>query len=150
MLNKLWLLLLLVLASTGLEIQERIVEVPVIVEKIVYKTEIVEIEWQVYEVTAYTAGFESTGKTPNHPEYGITASGQRVIPMWTIACPRELPFGTLIYIAEVQWIFSCQDRGSAITSGHLDIYMEDLERALEFGRQQLHIFILPPFKEDIQ
>lgn len=120
---------------------EKIVEV----EKEVIK--IKEPEWQVYELTAYTAGYESTGKTPGHPQYGITASGQRVIEMWTIACPPHLSFGTLIFIRELEWVYSCQDRGSAITAGHLDIYMEDLDRALRFGRQSMHVFILPVIKE---
>lgn len=109
-----------------------------------------EPEYYEYEVTAYTAGFESTGKRPGDRGYGITASGEQVVDMWTIACPPEIPFGTRIYIAEVQWVYSCQDRGSAITSGHLDIYMSDLDHALQFGRRKLHIFILPKSKEESQ
>jgi 3D (Asp-Asp-Asp) domain-containing protein len=127
--------------------EAQIIEVEKPVEVIVEVIQIQEPRWEIYEVTAYTAGFESTGKTPEHPEYGITASGQRVWEMWTIACPPHLPFGTLIFIRELQWVYGCQDRGSAITAGHLDIYMEELERALAFGRQQMHIFILPATKE---
>lgn len=116
----------------------------VVVEKIVeVKVEIPKPKWEVYEITAYTAGYESTGKRPNHPLYGITASGERVKPHWTIACPRHIPFGTKIYIAELDWIYTCQDRGSAIVAGHLDIYIPDLAQALQFGRQKMHILILP-------
>ena len=118
----------------------------VVVEKIVeveIEVRVPVAEYEVYEITAYTAGYESTGKHPNHPEYGITASGARVKPYYTLACPRHIPFGTKIYIAELDWIYTCEDRGSAITAGHLDIYIEDLAQALQFGRQKMHILILP-------
>ena len=115
------------------------------------QTKIVEVQkepqFQVYEITAYTNGYESTGKRPGDRGYGITASGEPTVEMWTIACPPELPFGTKIYIAELEWTYSCQDRGSAITSGHLDVFIRDLNRANQFGRQPMHIFILPKLKE---
>jgi 3D (Asp-Asp-Asp) domain-containing protein len=111
------------------------------------KTEIVTIEsyqpvYQIYEMTAYTAGYESTRKTPEHPLYGITASGKIVQEWHTIACPRSMPFGTRIYIPYFETIFTCEDRGSAITEGKLDIYIEDLELALEFGRRHLEAMII--------
>jgi hypothetical protein len=38
-----------------------------------------------FKITAYTAGPESTGKRPGDPEYGITASGEKVEEWITIA-----------------------------------------------------------------
>ncbi|GIO17278.1 hypothetical protein J18TS1_03780 [Oceanobacillus oncorhynchi subsp. incaldanensis] len=90
-----------------------------------------------FTVTAYTAGPESTGKEPGDPAYGITASGEEVEEGRTIACPQSLPFGTKIHIPEQDETYVCEDRGSAITNGHLDIYKEDLDDALEFGVQEL-------------
>ncbi len=90
-----------------------------------------------FTVTAYTAGPESTGKEPGDPAYGITASGEEVEEGKTIACPQSLPFGTKIHISDLNETYVCEDRGSAITNGHLDIYMEDLDDALEFGVQEL-------------
>jgi len=90
-----------------------------------------------FTVTAYTAGPESTGKEPGDPAYGITASGEEVEEGRTIACPQSLPFGTKIHIPELDETYVCEDRGSAITNGHLDIYKEDLDDALEFGVQEL-------------
>ncbi|WP_235817541.1 MULTISPECIES: LysM peptidoglycan-binding domain-containing protein [Gracilibacillus] len=90
-----------------------------------------------FTVTAYTAGPESTGKEPGDPAYGITASGEVVEEGRTIACPSSLSFGTKIHIPELNETYVCEDRGSAITNGHLDIYIEDLDEALEFGVQQL-------------
>ncbi len=95
-----------------------------------------------YEVTAYTAGKESTGKTPEHPAYGVTASGQIVQENYTLACPPELSFGTLVYIPYFEQTFVCEDRGGAIKGKALDIYMENVFDAIEFGRRNLEVFIL--------
>lgn len=90
-------------------------------------------------VTAYTAGVESTGKQPGDPGYGITTSGETVQEGRTMACPPALPFGTKIHIPEWDETYVCEDHGSAITNGHLDLYMEDLDDALEFGVQELQV-----------
>ena len=95
-----------------------------------------------FTVTAYTAGYESTGKEKGDPGYGVTASGNDVQENQTIACPQSLDFGTEIHIPELGETFICEDRGSAITSGHLDIYIEDLDDALEFGVQDLEVQII--------
>lgn len=99
------------------------------------------VETEIYEVTAYTAGPESTGKTPDHPAYGITASGAKVREGHTVACPPAIPFGTRLLIEGVG-VRTCEDRGSAITDGKLDVYMADLDEALKFGRQALEVRIL--------
>ena len=120
-------------------------EEPVIqyVDKEVIKEIKVMPQYQMFEVTAYTPGFESTGKNPMDSEFRITASGLRVIDHYTLACPESLDFGTKVYIPAFESVFTCMDRGSAITEGKLDVYMEDLEYALMFGRQHLEVFILP-------
>ncbi len=125
--------------------KERIVFILVYkAEPLIYQ---VTTEPLIYQVTAYTAGPESTGKTQDHPEYGITASGAKVRPGHTIACPVSLPFGTKIFIPHFNKEFVCEDRGSAITEGKLDVYIEDLQEALKFGRRDLEIMII---KEDKQ
>lgn len=100
------------------------------------------IVYQVYEVTAYTAGFESTGKKKGDPMYGVTASGKKVRPWHTVACSTSLEFGTQIYIPYFNKVFMCEDRGSAITEGKIDVYMESLDDALKFGRQKIKVKIL--------
>lgn len=99
-------------------------------------------EYETFEVTAYTAGPESTGKTEDSPLYGVTASGKYVKENHTLACPRSLPFGTRIEIPYFSNVFTCEDRGGAITEGKLDVYMPDLDDALEFGRRKLDVRIL--------
>lgn len=101
-----------------------------------------ERERQSFIVTAYTAGVESTGKRPGDPGYGVTASGERVKEGRTIACPKRFPFGTEIYISHFDNTFICEDRGGAIKGDRLDIYMEDLGDALDFGRRELEVEII--------
>ncbi|MDF2964107.1 MAG: hypothetical protein K0S39_5842 [Paenibacillus sp.] len=99
-------------------------------------------EYQSFNVTAYTAGYESTQKKKGHPLYGITASGERAKEGVTAACPKSLPFGTKIYIEELNHTYVCQDRGGAIKEGHLDIYYDNLKDAKEFGRNQMRVKII--------
>lgn len=100
-----------------------------------------EQQWQPFEVTAYTAGYESTGKRPGDPYYGITASGEPVKAGITVACPPSMPFGTVLEIEGVGERV-CQDRGGAITEGRLDVYFDELSDALEFGRRTLNVRII--------
>jgi 3D (Asp-Asp-Asp) domain-containing protein len=97
--------------------------------------------WQTFEVTAYTAGPESTGKQPGDTGYGITASGEHVQANYTLACPPSLPFGQRL---EIEGIGErvCTDRGSAIKEGRLDIYIPELKDALAFGRQTVEVRII--------
>jgi 3D (Asp-Asp-Asp) domain-containing protein len=96
---------------------------------------------EVFEVTAYTAYEESTGKSPGHPTFGITASGKRVQAGKTAACPPSMPFGTRIEIEGVGERV-CYDRGAAITEGRIDVYMPELNDALEFGRKRLKVRVV--------
>lgn len=94
-----------------------------------------------YEVTAYTAGVESTGKRPGDVGYGITTSGEHVTEGLTVACPQSLAFGTRLHIEGVGYRI-CHDRGGAIGEGRLDVYMKSLGQAQAFGRQTLQVRIL--------
>lgn len=98
-------------------------------------------DWRPFEVTAYTAGYESTGKRPGDPYYGITASGEPVREGVTVACPPSMSFGTKLEIEGVGRRI-CQDRGGAITEGRLDVYFDDLNDALEFGRKTLNVRVV--------
>ena len=93
------------------------------------------------ECTAYTAGYESTGKTPDHPAYGITASGRKVEEGMVAADTSVLPFGTKIWI-EGLGVYEVQDTGGDIIGNRIDIYMSDLDRAVQFGRQKRKVVVL--------
>jgi 3D (Asp-Asp-Asp) domain-containing protein len=96
---------------------------------------------QTYTVTWYTDGPESTGKSPGDPAYGITASGTQVTEGRTAACPANLTFGTRIQIEGVG-VRTCEDRGGAITQGHIDVYVESVSEAIHHGRQTLEVEII--------
>jgi 3D (Asp-Asp-Asp) domain-containing protein len=70
-----------------------------------------------------------------YPFQGLTASGVQ-----TVACGPSYPFGTVFIIDGRGYI--CQDRGGAITDGHVDIWMADEVAALDWGRQTLNVVII--------
>jgi len=96
---------------------------------------------QTYEVTAYTNNAESTGKSAGEPEYGITASGARTKTGHTIACPPSIAFGTRLNIEGIG-VRTCEDRGGAITEGHIDLYVAGVGEARNFGRQRIKAEII--------
>src|SRR5699024_7938143 len=76
--------------------------------------------------TGYTAGAESTGKTPDHPQYGITFSGVNVKRdlYSTIAADVDVfPIGTVLYIPNYGYGVVA-DTGSAIKGNKIDLYYE--------------------------
>lgn len=92
------------------------------------------------EATAYTAGVESTGKNPSDDGYGITASGTVVEEGRTLACGQYFDIGTHIYIPIMGSTYICEDRGGAVTG--IDIYMDSVKDAREFGRKNVEVTIL--------
>lgn len=97
--------------------------------------------WLTFEATAYTAGPESTGKSPGDADYGITASGRHVQQGKTIACPKSIALDTRMEI-EGLGVRMCDDRGADITEGRLDVYFENEAEAREFGRRTVRARIL--------
>ena len=81
--------------------------------------------------SAYTAAADECGKSD-----GVTASGVKVRENETLACPAQFPFGTKIQI-EGMGTYICEDRGGAIKSNHVDIYMKTKAQAFSFGRRNL-------------
>jgi 3D (Asp-Asp-Asp) domain-containing protein len=97
--------------------------------------------------TGYSAGLESTGKSPGHPEYGITFSGVQVrrdIISTIAADPRILPLGTLLWIPGYGYGIVA-DTGSAIKGNKIDLYYETKEQVYkEWGKKKVHVFIIRP------
>lgn len=84
-------------------------------------------------LTAYSAGEEHTGKTPDHPQYGLTRSGTRAVEGQTIAVdPRLIPLGSWVYIDGIG-LRRAEDTGSAVKGKKIDLYFEDSEEAKQFG-----------------
>lgn len=95
--------------------------------------------------TGYTAGIESTGKTPDHPEYGITYSGVEVRRdlYSTIAADLSLfPIGTIMYIPDYGYGVVA-DKGAAITGNKIDLYYHTVEDVYaEWGKKEVDVYII--------
>lgn len=95
-----------------------------------------------FEITYYTAGYESTGKTPTHPEYGITASGAYVKEGQTIAADWDvLKPGTKVYIDGIGERI-VEDKGGAIKDKCIDVYVEDVNVARQLGRHKAEVWLV--------
>jgi 3D (Asp-Asp-Asp) domain-containing protein len=100
--------------------------------------------FETFEITAYTAGYESTQKHKGESGYGITASGKIVREHYTAACPPNLPFGTELFIPKLHTVYVCEDRGGAIKGNRIDIFVEQLSKAKKFGRRKLDVLVHIP------
>lgn len=103
--------------------------------------------------TAYDAGFQSTGKNPGHPAYGITRSGTRVRPGVVAVDPKVIPLGSTLYVesqgrSSSYGISFAEDTGGAIKGNRIDLYYESRRDALRFGRQPVKVYVLE--EEQIQ
>ncbi len=77
------------------------------------------------------------------PGHCITASGVRPVEGRTIAGPRWVPFGTLVFVDGLG-TFVVQDRMAKRYDGRWDLFVESHGRAKLFGKQQLRVTILHP------
>ena len=91
---------------------------------------------QLYKITFYCACLECCGKTN-----GITASGVHAQAGVTIAASGSIPFGTRIWI-EGYGERVVQDRGGAIGTNRIDIYVNTHSEALRQGTRTVRIWFL--------
>lgn len=97
--------------------------------------------------TGYTAGYESTGKKPGHPQYGITFSGVKVKrdknKVSTIAAdPDVFPLGTILYIPDYGYGVVA-DIGSAIKGEKIDLYFNTTRQVFsEWGKKDVEVQVI--------
>ncbi len=91
--------------------------------------------------SAYTAGFESTGKNPGDHGYGITASGMIAQKGVVAVDPNFIPLGTELYV-ENYGIAIAGDTGGAIKGNKIDLFYENVNDALNFGRRNVTVYVL--------
>lgn len=95
--------------------------------------------------TGYTAGYESTGKSPNHPGYGITYSGVKVKRdlFSTVAADLDVfPIGTIIFVPGYGYGVVA-DKGGAIQGDKLDLYYETVDEVYnKWGKRTLDVYIV--------
>jgi 3D (Asp-Asp-Asp) domain-containing protein len=95
--------------------------------------------------TGYTAGVESTGKTPDHPAYGVTYSGVQVKRdlYSTIAADTDVfPIGTILYIPDYGYGVVA-DTGSAINGHKIDLYYKTVDAVYDqWGKKKLDVYVI--------
>ncbi|WP_420094268.1 3D domain-containing protein [Paenibacillus faecalis] len=97
--------------------------------------------------TGYTAGYESTGKRPGHPQYGITYSGVKVKrdknKVSTIAAdPKVFPLGSILYIPDYGYGVVA-DTGSAIKGEKIDLYFSTTKQVFkEWGKKDVEVQLI--------
>ena len=97
--------------------------------------------------TAYDATFESCGKHPDDPQYGITYSGLKVRPGIVAVDPRVIPLGTWLYVEGYGEALAA-DIGGAIKGNKIDLYYESPSDVKKFGRRPVKVYVLdkPKYK----
>lgn len=95
--------------------------------------------------TGYTAGAESTGKSPDHLEYGITYSGIKVKRdlYSTIAADLSVfPLGTILYIPDYGYGV-VTDIGGAIKGNKIDLYFDTVDEVYsEWGKKEIEVYVV--------
>ena len=71
----------------------------------------------------------------------ITASGQTVTEYRTAAAGPNVEFGTKVYI-EGKGLYEVQDRGGAINDGDLDLAVNSIDEAIDWGRREKRAVVI--------
>lgn len=109
-----------------------------------------DFDWSKYPVkkvvaTGYTAGYESTGKHPDHPEFGITYSGVKVKRdlYSTVAADLSVfPIGTILFIPEYGFGVVA-DKGGAIKGNRVDLYYETVDDVYKhWGKKEIDVYVV--------
>lgn len=97
--------------------------------------------------TAYDLSYESCGKNPGDPYYGITASGMKAQYGVIAVDTSVIPLGTRMYVEAVDgsWVYGycvAGDTGSGIKGNKIDLFYNSRNEAISFGRRQANVYIL--------
>lgn len=97
--------------------------------------------------TAYDVSYESCGKRPGDPQYGVTYSGLRVRPGIVAVDPRVIPLGTWLYVEGYGEALAA-DIGGAIKGNKIDLYYDNPSDVDRYGRKSVKVYILdkPKYK----
>lgn len=98
--------------------------------------------WQDFIVTAYHHGCIMPVGKEGGPRKA--ANGRWPEVNWTIAAPKEFPFGTVLELS-VDGIVTTRivgDRGRAIKGKRLDLFVESCDHARRWGRRRVSVRVL--------
>ena len=96
-------------------------------------------------VTHYCICEKCCGKSPDHPAYGITASGREAVPGYSVAVdPILIELGTTLYLDFGDGVLQecrADDTGSSVTGAHIDLCVSNHQEALELGVRTAAVYI---------
>lgn len=97
--------------------------------------------------TAYTASFQDTGKSPDNPMFGITASGARARKGIIAVDPRVIPLGTRLYVEVAgntpDYGFAIAgDTGGAIKGDLIDLFYDEQDFVNRWGVKRVKVYFL--------
>ena len=108
---------------------------------------------KIFIATTYDLSYESCGKYPDHPAYGITYTGKKAIKGRTIAVdPSIIPLGSNVYIefpkpySNLTGWYTAEDTGSKVKGNIIDVFLgesafHEMER---FGSRKVEVKIMTP------
>lgn len=95
-------------------------------------------------ITSNTPVSIGTFECTAYAEDTITATGTVPRHMETVAVdPTVIPYGTKLYIADLDIFVTAEDCGGAVKGNVIDIYMDGTEESTRaFGRQLHEVYII--------
>jgi uncharacterized protein YabE (DUF348 family) len=97
--------------------------------------------------TSYTSSYADTGKSPGHPEFGITYTGVKARKGIIAVDPRVIPLGTRVYVEVAgntpdYGYAVAADIGGAIKGDLIDLYFDDQATVSSWGCKKVKVYIL--------
>jgi len=97
--------------------------------------------------SAYDLSFESCGKYPDHPAYGITRSGTKARPGVVAVDPGKIKLKSKLYVESMDrtqdyGFASAEDTGGAIKSNRIDLFIGNNREAYRYGMRYVKVYVL--------
>lgn len=101
--------------------------------------------------TAYCLCKKCCGKNPEHPAYGVTASGYKITPgineKIVAVDPSVVKLGSAVYVQNLSGkedygYALAADTGGAIKNNRIDLYIDSHQEALKVGTGYCYVYVL--------
>lgn len=99
--------------------------------------QIVRVQGREFEVEATAYSYKEAGLTP----YTATGIDLRINPKVIAVDPRVIPLGSMVHV-HGYGVYLAADTGGAIKGNKIDVHMNDVASALQFGRRRVKVTIL--------
>lgn len=97
-------------------------------------------------VTHYCTCQKCCGKPPDHPAYGITASGRKATPYVSVAVdPSVIPLGSDVLVDYGDGVieyYRADDTGSGVGGKHIDLCVSSHQEARNLGVRTATVYVV--------